>query len=337
VSEIRWGIAATGGIARAMTATLATLPDATVIAVGSRSLERATAFAAEHGIPRPYGSHEELVADPDVEIVYIASPISAHESMTIAALDAGKHVLCEKAFAVNTGQAQRMAEAARRNRRFLMEAMWTWFLPPIVEVRELVHSGAIGRITSIRSDFCVPVAPGSRHLDAQAGGGALLDRGIYSIALSQLLLGGPPSAVHALATIGETGVDTNVAGLLHHGSGAISAFQAGLESLSEVSADIIGTEGAVTLHRPFHCPSAYTIRRNGSEPVRVEVPHRGLAHEAEHAMQRIRGGHLESDVVPLATSIAMMQTLDDIRSTVGLRLPGDEAAGAGSMIRQERT
>jgi predicted dehydrogenase len=323
---VRWGIAATGGIAAEMVGALRTIPDAEVVAVGSRTPEGARRFAHQHRIGRAHGSHRALCEDPDVDVVYVASPHSAHAEMTVAALEAGKHVLCEKAFALSAAQARRMAEAARRHRRFLMEAMWTWFLPPVVEIRHLVADGAIGALTTVASNFSIPVPETTERLHRpELGGGALLDLGVYPVAFTRHLLG-PPTAIRALGTIGEQGVDTNVAGVLNHPAGATAVFSAGLSALSTVTAEIVGTEGIIAVRAPFHCPTAYTVNRHDGKPERVERPHRGLAHEAEHVMARVRAGHLESDVIPLAESIAIMETLDEIRRQIGLVLPGDEPA-----------
>jgi predicted dehydrogenase len=246
--------------------------------------------------------------------------------MTIAALDAGKHVLCEKAFAVNAGQAAAMVEAAGRNGCFLMEAMWTWFLPPVIEVRELVLDGAIGELTAFQASFSVPIWDRAERLRLpELAGGAVLDLGVYPVAVARYLLGAP-SEVRAVGTLGETGVDRNLAGVLHHPGGQVAAFVAGLDAASSCTAEIVGTGGTITLDAPFHCPSGYTVARAGAAPEHVDRPHRGLAHEAEHAMARIAAGHLESDVIPLATSVAVMETLDEIRAQIGLVLPGDPPA-----------
>jgi predicted dehydrogenase len=320
---VRWGIAATGGIAATMVAALSTLPDAEVVAVGSRTEEAARRFADAHGIARAHASHADLFADDEVDIVYVASPHNAHAAMTIAALDAGRHVLCEKAFAVNAGQAEAMVEAARRNGRFLMEAMWTWFLPPVIEIRDLVAGGAIGEVTAVQASFSVPIWDRAERLRLpELAGGAVLDLGVYPVAVSRFILG-PPSEVRAVGTIGDTGVDRNIAGVLHHTGGAVTAFVAGLDAASSCTAEIVGTGGTITLDAPFHCTSGYTVDRHDGSPRHVVRPHQGLAHEAEHAMARIRAGHLESDVIPLQTSVETMRVLDEIRRQIGLVLPGD--------------
>ena len=318
---LRWGIAATGSIADQMVTALQTIDDAEVVAVGSRSPERAGGFAARHAIPRAHGSHDDLCADPDVDIVYVASPHSAHCEMTVAALEAGKHVLCEKAFAMNARQAATMVGTARREQRFLMEALWTWFLPPIIEVHRRVTAGEIGEIRVVQADFGIPVlGEVGRHRELAQGGGALLDMGIYPIMITRRMLGAP-DAVRAIGRLGPTGVDANVGIVLGHPSGALGVLHTGLDALTTLTAEIIGTEGTISLDPPFWYAIGFTVNRHDGRPEKVSMPHRGLAHEAVHVMERIRGGHLESDVLPLDTSVSVMETLDEIRAQIGLRYP----------------
>ncbi|MEM1332356.1 MAG: Gfo/Idh/MocA family oxidoreductase [Actinomycetota bacterium] len=211
---MRWGIASTGKIGASTVAALRTVDDAEVVAVGSRTTDTARAFAERHGIERAHGSHAALVADDEVDIVYVASPHSAHHSMTIAALDAGKHVLCEKAFAVNRAQAAEMIDAARRNQRFLMEAMWSWFMPAWHEVRALIDAGEIGDVVQLDANFGLRIDdPNGRHRRPDLTGGALLDLGIYPLALARFLLGEPEDLrrdVRALGVLSATEHDGDI-------------------------------------------------------------------------------------------------------------------------------
>lgn len=324
-TPIRWGIAGPGGIGSTMARALATLPDARLVAVGSRSPERAAAFAAEHGIDPAgaHGSYEALFADPDVDLVYVASPHSEHRAHTIAALEAGKHVVCEKAFAVNAAEARAMTATARRTERFLMEALWTWFLPAVIDIRDRVAAGEIGEVRSIESTFALRI-PGTtgRHRELELAGGALLDLGIYPVAFTRFLLG-PPTEVRAIGQIGATGVDVNLGAVLGHPSGAVSVFTTGLDAVSTLTATITGTHGIIRVDAPFWCPTTFTVDRHDGSPERITLPHQGLAHEAAHAMDRVRAGHLESDVLPLDTSISLMETLDEIRGQIGMAYPQD--------------
>lgn len=327
-APLRWGLAGPGSIAAEMAAALATLDDALVSAVGSRSSERAERFASDHGIARAHGSYEALFADDEVDIVYVAAPHSAHADLTIAALAAGRHVLCEKPLALDAVQVQTMTEAARRADRFLMEAMWTWFLPPILEVKRRVDDGEIGRLRSIDADFCLAVAgPEGRHHDPALGGGALLDLGIYPIALAQLFAG-TPTDIRALGHLGTTGVDVNLAAVLSHEDGVLTTLRTGLDAAGTFTAHLVGSTGIIRIDAPFWCPTSYRISRVDGASERVEVLHGGLAHEAAHAMARIRDGHRESDVIPLSASLALAETLDEIRAQVGVRYPHEAAAAA---------
>lgn len=320
-TPLRWGIAATGSIAASMCEALGALPEAEIVAVGSRTQDAAEAFARRFGIARAHGSYEALWADPDVDIVYIASPHSHHHAMTIAALDAGKHVLCEKAFAVNAAQAREMVDAARRNDRFLMEAMWTWFIPAVVEIRRRVLDGDIGELKVIEANFGIPVTdPNGRHRRIDLAGGAMLDVGIYPVTFARFLAGDPIGA-KVSGTLGETGVDATVGGVVTHASGVIGVFHTSLDMLTSLGATVYGTLGRIDVDAPFWFTSGFTVRRTGEEPEHVEIANQGLAHEAAHAMQRIRDGHRESDVIPLATTVSTMELLDDIRAQLGVVYP----------------
>jgi predicted dehydrogenase len=320
-APLRWGIAATGKIAASMCEALGTLPDAEVVAVGSRSQVSADAFAARYGIPHAHGSYDELFADSDVDLIYVASPHSHHQAMTIAALDAGRHVLCEKAFAVNAAQAREMVGAARRNDRFLMEAMWTWFIPAVVDIRRRVLDGEIGELKVVEANFGIPVDdPDGRHRRIDLAGGAMLDLGIYPVTFARFLAGDPVEA-KVSGTLGETGIDATVGGVVTYSSGALGVFHTSLDMMTSLGASVYGTLGRIDVGAPFWNPTTFTVRRHGEEPTVVEIAHQGLAHEAAHAMERIRGGHLESDVVPLATTVSTMELLDDIRAQLGVVYP----------------
>ncbi|MGY6500946.1 MAG: Gfo/Idh/MocA family protein [Acidimicrobiales bacterium] len=325
-TRLRWGLAGPGAIAGEMAAALATLDDAVAVAVGSRSLDRAERFASEHGIERAHGSYEELFADDAVDIIYVATPHSSHADLTIEALRAGRHVVCEKPLGLDAGQVRAMADASRRADRFLMEAMWTWFLPPILEVQRRLADGEIGRLRSIDADFCLAIeGPDGRHHDPALGGGALLDLGIYPVALAHLVAG-PPTDVRALGQLGPTGVDVNLAAVLSHDDGVVTTLRTGLEAAGTYTAHLVGTEGIIRLDAPFWCPTSFRVTTADGRSERIDAPHQGLAHEAAHAMARIRDGHLRSDVIPLSASLALAETLDEIRRQVGVRYPHETRA-----------
>jgi len=327
---LRWGIAATGRIAAGMCQALRTLPDAQVVAVGSRTREAADAFAARFAIERAHGSYQALWNDDDVDVVYIASPHSEHHAMTLAALDAGRHVLCEKPFAVDASQARDMVDAARHNDRFLMEAMWTWFIPAVVDLRQRVRDGEIGELRIVDANFGIPVFdPDGRHRRADLAGGALLDLGVYPITFARYLAG-EPREVRALGALTDQGVDANVAGVVSFEGGALGVFHASLDTTTRLDASVFGTLGRIDVDPPFWFPSGFTVRLDGEEPVHVDIPNHGLAHEASHAMERIRGGHRESDVIPLATTVSTMELLDDVRAQIGVVYPWEARPGGPS-------
>jgi predicted dehydrogenase len=318
---LRWGIASTGSIAASMCETLRMLPDAEIVAVGSRTQDAADAFAGRFDIPHAHGTYDALWADDDVDIVYVASPHSHHHAMTIAALDAGRHVLCEKAFAINAAQAREMVDAATRNDRFLMEAMWTWFIPAVVDIRQRVLDGEIGELKVIEANFAIPVNdPDGRHRRIDLAGGAMLDIGIYPVTFARFLAGDPVGA-KVSGSLGPTGVDATVGGVVTFQSGALAVFHSSLDMTGSLRATVYGTLGHIDVDAPFWFPYGFTVCLTGEEPARVEMAHHGLAHEAAHAMERIRAGHRESDVIPLATTVSTMELLDNIRAQLGVVYP----------------
>jgi predicted dehydrogenase len=325
---VRWGIASTGNISSSMAAALATIRDAEVVAVGSRTQERADAFAERFGITHAHGSYDALWADDDVDVIYIGSPHSEHHRMTLAALDAGRHVLCEKAFARNAHEADEMIEAAERRDRFLMEAMWSWFMPGWHTLRARISAGAIGRVVSVDANFCLSLPdPQGRHRRPELAGGALLDLGIYPLSIGRFLLGEPVDVhrdVKAVATLTDRGVDGTLAGVMKHESGAITIFSTSLDGTSDLTARIVGTAGSITVAAPFWFPAEFTIAASdGSGPEVVGVPNRGLAHEAEHVMECIRSGRIQSDIQTWEATRANMRLMDEIRRQVGVVYPGE--------------
>src|SRR5690606_11576497 len=240
--RIRWGIAGTGHIAERFVAGLRQLDDAEVVAVGSRSIERAGDFADRHGIPHRHGAAEDLAADPDVDIVYVASPHAGHEHDTLLQLEAGHPVLCEKPFALSRVQAERMVAAARERNLFLMEAMWTRFLPAYGALRDLLAAGAVGTPLVVEADFGFrrPLDPAHRLFDRALGGGALLDLGIYALQLASLVLGPPERVAAAQAHLGRTGVDEQVAAVLHHPGGGLAVVKAAIRVALSCTARISG-------------------------------------------------------------------------------------------------
>ena len=323
---IRWGIASTGGIAASFTRGLALLPDAEVIAVGSRTQESADRFAFEHEIPHRHGSYESLATDADVDVVYIGTPHSRHCDDTLLYLGAGKHVLCEKPFAINHAQATRMAAAARQHQRFLMEAIWSRFLPAYGEIRRLVASGAIGDLKFVEASFGfnAPFDPAHRLFAPELGGGALLDVGLYPVQLAHMLLGAPDD-VTATAEIGETGVDEQIAVVMSYADGPMAVAMAAIRAALPSTARIGGKSGVIVVPAMMHHPPYLEVHDTHAKVDRIETPNEGtgLHYQAEEVHRCLRAGLLESAVMPLADSCAIAHTLDRAREQIGLRYPGE--------------
>jgi predicted dehydrogenase len=318
---VRWGILATGGIATLFVEDLRLLPDAEVAAVGSRSREAAEAFAARHGIPRAYGSWAELAADPDVDVVYVATPHSGHHAATQVCLAAGKAVLCEKPFTLDRATSAELIELARKQDAFLMEAMWTRCNPSVLRARQLIADGAIGEVTTVQADFGVagPFPPEHRMRAKALGGGALLDLGVYPVTIAHIFLGAPDH-VTAWARLSDEGVDENTGIVFGYDSGAVAALTCGIVGSTPGNAAITGTAGRIELEPPAFVPSGLTLTRLGAEPevMPMPMPGRGYQYEAAEVHRCLRAGELESPLVPHATTLEIMGLLDDVRAQIGV-------------------
>jgi predicted dehydrogenase len=322
---IRWGVIGPGIIATGFAEAMQWVEGGTIAAVASRSAERAEAFGDRFDIPTRYGDYEALAADPDVDVVYVATPHSRHEADTIELLRAGKHVLCEKPFALNARQAARMAEEARNRGLFLMEAIWSRFLPAYRSLVEVIGEGRIGQPLLVEADFGFrrPVDPAHRHFAPELGGGALLDLGIYPIQLCTLVLG-PIERVVADGVVGETGVDEVVTALLHHSGNRLGVVKAALRVGMTCTARIAGTDGSIDLPAMMHCPNSLTVSSAaGVEHIDAGYEGNGLRFEIDEVHRCLREGRTESTVVPLHESIALATTLDTIRAKIGVVYPGE--------------
>ncbi len=256
---MRWGILAAGKIAAGFASNLALLPDAQIAAVGARRQESADAFAAEHGAARAYAGYEELVADPDVDVVYVASPHALHREHALLALEAGKPVLCEKALTLTGDDAADLVAAARERGLFLMEAMWMRCNPLVRRLQQLLATGELGPVTQVRADlgFRVDRPATDRLLDPALGGGALLDMGIYPVTFAHLFLGAP-DRVAAVAGLSPAGVDLNLALSLGYASGAVAALTSSMIGPTPRTASITTDRGRFDLPDGFHHPTTAT-------------------------------------------------------------------------------
>ena len=323
---IRWGILGTGRIARDFASGLRATPDAVLAAVGSRSVDSAASFASAFEVPLVFGSYEELVACPGIDIIYIATPHPMHAANAILALRAGKAVLCEKPFAMNRREAGEMVALARAKNLFLMEAMWTRFMPALAEVKRIIASGEIGKVTQLHADFGFSATPDPAHRvnDPTLGGGALLDRGIYPLSIACALLG-QVETVQAQAIMGETGVDLTTAFTMRHAGGTLSVCSCSLRARAPSELVVSGTRGSVRMHRMFHMAESITVDLLDGPSRTISTPWigNGYAHEAIEAGRCLREGLLESPAMTHDDTLAIMGLLDTIRKQIGLRYLAD--------------
>ncbi|MEU1478965.1 Gfo/Idh/MocA family oxidoreductase [Streptomyces sp. NPDC005760] len=327
--RVRWGILATGGIAAAFTADLVDLPDAEVVAVASRSEASAKAFAERFGIGRAYGEWGALAADADIDVVYVATPHSAHRAAAGLCLEAGRNVLCEKAFTLNAREAEELVALAKDRDRFLMEAMWMYCNPLVRRLKALVDDGAIGEVRTVQADFGLagPFPPAHRLRDPAQGGGALLDLGVYPVSFAQLLLG-EPSDVTAKAVLSEEGVDLQTGALLSWDSGALASLHCSLTGGTATIASVTGSLGRIDIPNGFFHPDRFVLHRDGRDPEEfvadpADGPRNSLKHEAREVMRALRAGEPQSPLVPLEGTLAVMRTLDAVRDRIGVRYPGE--------------
>jgi predicted dehydrogenase len=322
---IRWGIAATGHVAERFVVGLGQLADAEVVAVGSRSPDRAQAFGERHGIAHRHGTLDALAADAAVDAVYVASPHVRHEHDTLLFVRAGKAVLCEKPFALNRAQAERMVAAAREERSLLMEAMWSRFLPAYATLRDVLAEGTLGTPLVVEADFGFrrPLDPAHRLFDPALGGGALLDLGIYPLQLASLVLG-PPDDVVARGHLGRTGVDEHVAAVLHHPSGGLAVIKAAVRVALSCGARVSGSRGWVELPPFMHAPDHLVVgTAAGAERIDCGWEGEGLRFQAEEVHRCLRAGVVESPLMPLDETLSLAGTLDAVRAQIGLVYPDE--------------
>ncbi|MCU1569905.1 MAG: gfo/Idh/MocA family oxidoreductase [Naasia sp.] len=327
--QIGWGILATGGIAKAFTRDLA-VAGLTAVAVGSRSQESADAFGQEFGVPHRHPSYEALVQDPDVDIVYIATPHPGHAEAALLALEAGKHVLIEKPFTVNADEARKVTSLAAEKNLLVLEAMWPRFLPHMIRLHEILDDGTLGDVRTVIADHNqdLPKDPKHRINNPDLGGGALLDLGIYPVSFAVDMLGAP-TRVSAMASFTATGVDRQTAILLEHEGGRQSLLHTALDTKGPNTASVIGTLGRVDIDSVWYSPTSFTVYDNtGGMVERYEssIEGRGMQYEALEAERLIRAGEIASPRLSPAESVAIMDVLDDIRSQIGLRYPGEAPA-----------
>lgn len=331
--SINWGISSTGGIATSFAQALALVDDARLLAVSSRTQEKADEFAAAHGAERAYGSLADMAADPDVDVVYIASPHTAHCADALVAVRSGTPVLVEKPFGISAAQAREVFTTAEDAGVFVMEALWSRFLPAHVELRRLVDDGAIGEVRAVEASFGFPspFGPDHRLLNPALGGGALLDLGVYSVNTALQILG-PPDHVSTMATIGPTGVDVNTAVTMHFPDGAVAMALSSLSSVLGCTARVSGTTGFIDVPSMQHRPDALHLTTWTSltaPPTKrtLELPagDGALRHQVHEVHRCLRAGESQSPVMSWQHTIDLLTVLDTARAEIGLTYPGESA------------
>ena len=316
-SPLRWGILGTGGIARTFVTDLRLSDSGVAAAVGSRSAGSADRFADEFGIASRHASYESLVADPDVEVIYVATPHPMHHDNAILALRAGKHVLVEKPFTMNAVEAREIVQVARENERFAMEAMWTRFLPHVAVVRDWLARGVLGDIVTVTADHGQWFADDAefRLFAPELGGGALLDLGVYPVSFASMVLGAPARIV-SMSHPAFTGVDAQTSMLFGYRSGAHAVLTCTLRAKSPTRASIVGRDARIEIDGDFYAPANVTLVPRTGDPISVKSVHegRGLRHQADEVARRLAAGELESPLMPLDETISIMQTMDAVRA-----------------------
>lgn len=326
---LNWGILAPGGIAGAFLKSVREATRQEFVAVGSRSAQRAREFAERHGVPRGYGSYTELVADPEVQAVYVASTHNSHHELALLAIEAGKHVLVEKAFTQNAAQARELVAAAQAANVTLMEAMWTRFLPRTDVVRQLLADGALGDIETVFADHGQALTHVQRLVDPELAGGALLDLGVYPLSWAVCALG-LPGRVRAFGELTDAGVDRQETILLDGFAAhphAQAVLHTTLAARTPTAACISGTAARVELTgSSFYAPGGVRLLAGADEVSWAgdgRVGGQGMCHEAAHFAQLVADGQLESPLLPLAETVAIMALMDEIRAQLGVRYPGE--------------
>ncbi|MBW7457968.1 Gfo/Idh/MocA family protein [Paenibacillus sepulcri] len=323
---IQWGIMGPGGISGTFASEVAHAPDAKIAAVAGRNLEKTEAFAAKFGIPQVYSSFEELANDPAVDIIYVGTLHTVHKENVMTCLRAGKPVLCEKPFTMNAAEAREIADYAKEQGVFVMEAMWTRYLPVIKKVREWLASGAIGEVKLLKAEFGFDAGwnPEGRLLDKNKGGGTLLDAGIYPISFASMVFGSQPTKILSSAFIGETGVDEQYSLIFDYNGAATASLHGAIRLWMNNDAWIYGTKGKI--HIPeFLSARKATLYVNGQEEETVTDDRTITGHmfQALEAMECVREGRTESSIMPVSETVQLMETMDAVRAQWNLTYAGE--------------
>lgn len=322
-----WGIIGPGRIAHKFAMGLSVIKNARLHAVASRSEERAEAFARQYGATHFFGNYEAITSCPNLDVVYIATPHAFHCENTLLCLQNGIPVLCEKPFAINGGEVQEMIQTASETRTFLMEALWTRFLPTTLKALEIIDNGTLGEVHGIKADFGfkAPLDPNGRLYNPDLGGGSLLDIGIYPAFLSQLILG-QPIEIKALGSLSNTNVDQECVAILQYENGKIAQLHSTILSRTKTEAFIYGENGTIHIHTRWHEPTTMSLLLHGERPedIRLDFLGNGYNYQAEEVMNCLNQGKLESELWPLQSSLDLIILLDKIRDQIGVRYPSEQ-------------
>jgi predicted dehydrogenase len=326
MTQVKFGILGPGKIANRFADAFKYVPDAKIYAVASRDAEKADQFATRYGAQKAYDSYEQLADDPDVDVIYIATPHAYHHEQTLMCLNKGKAVLCEKPLSLNLRQTTEMIDLAKRRKIFLMEGMWSRFFATTHKTLELIASGVIGDVKFVHADFgfAGPVNMESRLYNLALGGGAQLDVGVYPLFFSLLLLGNPYE-VKALSHLASTGADTVTNALLTFHSGAVAHIHSSIVSDSVKEAHVIGTLGKIIIQSPWHKSEKVTLKLNSGETEEFSFPHSGNGFEfqIDEVVRCLKAGKTESDLMPFSLSLMMAEVSDEIRRQGGVRYAVD--------------
>ena len=324
--KIKWGILGCGRIAYKFAEGLKVLHDAILEAVASRTEGKAEIFGKTFGVQNIYKNYEELVNNPTMDVIYIATTHNFHYDNALLCLNHGKPVLCEKPFTLNAIQAEGLIKTAHNNNLFLMEAMWTRFLPCIVKLNELLEKGILGEIQHFKADFGIKqkLDPKGRSFNPDLGGGALLDLGIYPISFARMIYKQSPSEIKSNAYIGETGVDEKSCYLFEYENGQTAMLSSSNRLVMPHDAFIFGTKGYLEIPDFYH-PSKMILNLEGKRKKTIKMPFKstGYNYEAKEVMNCLIDGKLESEIMPLDETLGIMKTMDILRSQWHFKYPGE--------------
>lgn len=322
--SLRWGIIGPGWIAERFAESIQAHTGQVLAAVGSRSLNRSKAFAEAFNIPAAYGSYEELAAAPDVDVVYVCTPHTGHHAAAVLAIDAGKHVLIEKPLGLNADQARDIAVRSQASGVFAAEAMWTFFLPKFDVIRQILHAGTLGTITTVVAEYGEHFDPSHRIFDPELAGGPLLDLGTYPLALITEVLGSPRQ-LHAIGQPHESGVNAQLSAVMQFDGGAQAVVNTHVHNFTPTTAVIVGTKATLTIEGPFNMPGAFDVRFPDGSRLRHDEPagghFEGLHFEAAAVARAIAAGGTQASERTLAASIRTLEAADEIRRQLGVVFP----------------